>query len=107
MVDSDRYLHSPWCTRLDTFSDLVNLQSRWKAEYRIQFKGIEQRLRHPRRLGRTFDEPAFPSRLDSRTTDAEAEQGLRPSRLMEATLLSAAQNPSSSAFSDSSNMRPL
>ena len=87
-------------TRLDTFSALVNLSSRWKNEYRAQFKGIELRLRHHRRRGRTFDEADLLSQLDSWKADAEAEQGLRPHKLLETALLSVALDPSSSAFSE-------
>ena len=87
-------------TRLDTFSDLVNLSSRWENEYRAQFKCIAQRIRHRRRVGRTLDEPALLSQLASWKTDAETEQGLRPHQLLETALLSVALDPSSSAFSE-------
>ena len=87
-------------TRLDRFSALVNLPSRWKAEYRAQFKGIMKRIRHHQRRGTTFDERALLSQLDSWKTDAEAEQGIRPHQLLETALLSVALDPSSSAFSE-------
>ena len=59
-----------------------------------------RRLRHHRRLGKTFDEPALLSQLASWKTDAEAERGLRPHKLLETALLSVALDPTSSAFSE-------
>ena len=87
-------------TRLDTFSALVNLPSRWRTEYRAQFKGIEQRVRNHRRRGKTFDEHALASQLASWKIDAEAEQGIRPSKLLETALLSLALDLSSPAFAE-------
>lgn len=87
-------------TRLVTFSDLVNLSSRWKNEYRAQFKGIALRIRHRRRLGRTFDESELLSQLDSWKTYAMVEQGLRPHKLLETALLSVALDTSSPAFAE-------
>lgn len=84
--------------RLDTFSGLMNLTRRWKAEYHIQFKGIQQRVRNHRRRGTTFDENGLMSQLESWKTDAEAEQGIQPHKLLQTALLSLAMDRSSHAF---------
>ena len=87
-------------TRLDTVSALVNLPSRWKDEYRFQFKGIGQRIRNRRRRGTVFVDHSLLVQLQDWQIDAEAEQGTCPHKLLEAALLSEAQNTSSPAFAE-------
>ena len=87
-------------TRLDTFSALVNLPSRWKDEYRAQFKGIGQRVRNHRRRGKVFEELSLLVQLQDWQTDAGAEQGIRPNKLLESALLSGALDTSSPTFAE-------
>ena len=87
-------------TRLDTFSALVNLPSRWTDEYRIQFKGIGQRVRNHRRRGKVFQELSLLVQLQDWLTDAEAERGTRPNKLLETALLSGALDTSSPASAE-------
>ena len=87
-------------TRLDKFSGLMNLTKRWTKEYRTQFKGIEQRVRNHCRKGRKFDERGLMSQLESWKIDAEAEQGIRPHKLLEMALLSLAMDASSHVFNE-------
>ena len=87
-------------TRLDTFTALVNLSTRWKDEYRAQFKGIGNRIRNHRRRGKLFEELSLMAQLQGWHTDAEAEQGIRPDKLLETALLSGALDTSSPAFAE-------
>ncbi len=87
-------------TRFDKFSSLVNLTRRWTKEYRTQFKGIQNRIRHHRRRGKVFDQHELMEQLHLWKTDAEAEQGIRSHMLLEVALLSLAVNCSSHAFNE-------
>lgn len=88
-------------TRLNNLGKLTKLGRRWANEYRNQVQGFQRRLwGHWRKYGTVFDADSLQEQLDAWLTEAIAEQGVRPHKLLEASLAQLAKDVESHLFAE-------
>jgi len=86
--------------RIENLDRLINLSTRWSQKFDNLITRIEERIRHHRRRGRSFDKDSLIRKIQDWLIDARSEIGLGEYKLLESVLLDAASNDDSDLFTE-------